>query len=80
LPTWEELISNKSYLTVKFVAKLLDVSEKTIYRWIEEGEFGAVFEKNQVKRISTEAFRKFMKKYVTLHPKRDFPSDMSFEE
>jgi len=51
------------YLTVKEVAKELQVSTKTIYRKIDSGDLSAVKFGHNTVRISPDAFTKFKKLY-----------------
>ncbi len=52
--------SEKTWLTLADVAEHLDVSTRTVMRWVERGQFPAVLLPGGRKRIHREAFRAWL--------------------
>jgi len=51
-------------LTIKEVAKVLKVSNRTVYRWIDSGDLKAARIGRKTYRVFESDLRKFVKKYV----------------
>ena len=51
-------------LTVEEVAKLLKVSKRTVYRWIESGDLKVARLGRKTYRVFESDLRRFLKKYM----------------
>ena len=51
-------------LTIQEVAKILKVSTRTVYRWIDEGDLKVARIGRKTYRVFESDLRKFIKKYM----------------
>jgi excisionase family DNA binding protein len=51
-------------LTIKEVAKVLSVSTRTVYRWIDSGDLKVARISRKTYRVFESDLRKFIKKYM----------------
>ncbi len=51
-------------LTIQEVAKVLKVSDRTVYRWIDSGDLKAAKIGRKTYRVFESDLRKFVKKYI----------------
>lgn len=51
-------------LTVKEVAKILQVHERTVYRWLEKGDLKCARLGRKTYRVFESDLRKFIRKYM----------------
>ncbi len=51
-------------LTIQEVAKVLKVSNRTVYRWIDSGDLKAARIGRKTYRVFESDLRKFVKKYI----------------
>jgi len=55
--------SKSKYLSLEEIAQQLNVSERTVYRWVRSGDMRA-FRLGHVTRVTPEDFQKFIEKYT----------------
>jgi len=58
------MFSKGDILTVKEVAKILQVHERTVYRWLESGDLKCARLGRKTYRVFESDLRKFIKKYM----------------
>jgi len=63
MATKEESKSKSKYLSLEEIAQQLNVSERTVYRWVRSGDMRA-FRLGHITRVTPEDFQKFIEKYT----------------
>ncbi len=58
------MFSKGDILTVKEVAKILQVHERTVYRWLESGDLKCARLGRKTYRVFESDLRKFIRKYM----------------
>ncbi|MCK5416691.1 helix-turn-helix domain-containing protein [Candidatus Parcubacteria bacterium] len=58
------MFRNNDILTVKEIAKIMKVSNRTVYRWIEEGDLKVARIGRKTYRVFERDLDKFIKKYM----------------
>lgn len=58
------LFSNDDILTVEEVAKVLKVSKRTVYRWVEDGDLKTAKIGRKTYRVFESELKRFIKSYI----------------